>query len=105
MQDQDERFGRLLRGDAPPECDALFRISVLERRERVRFQQRSLVMVVAAAAVAVIFGLGFGMGLDLLATTAVAFVVAGLAAAFVLSIPGVIEIRRLLGSRKSTERS
>lgn len=105
MQNQDERFGRLLREDAPAERDALFRISVLERRERMRFRQRSLVMILGAAVVAAALGTGFAAGLDLLAATAVAFVIAGLATAFVFSVPGVFEVRRRLGNRKSAERS
>jgi hypothetical protein len=102
MQDQDERFAELLREDAPAERDALFRISVLERRERVRFQQRSRVLLVAAVVVAFFFGVAFGIGADLFITTLVGLLIAGLAAAFILSVPGVMEMKHRFGSHRKT---
>jgi O-antigen/teichoic acid export membrane protein len=53
-QDTDDRLGRLLREDAPPERDPLFRIRLLERREHRRFRQRSLALLVGAAVLTVI---------------------------------------------------
>jgi hypothetical protein len=102
MQDQDERFAELLCEDAPAERDALFRISVLERRERVRFQRRSRVLFMAAVVVAFIFGVGFGIGADLFMTTLVALLIAGLTAAFLLSVPGVMEMKHRFENRRKT---
>lgn len=46
----DEELGRLLRADAPPERDALFRIQVLERRERHRYRRLAMKRLVVTAA-------------------------------------------------------
>jgi hypothetical protein len=53
MEEQvDEKIGRLLRADAPPERDAFFRIGLLERRERVRYQRRQQKVLGAALLIA-----------------------------------------------------
>jgi hypothetical protein len=44
--EQDERLTRILLRDAPPERDPLFRLEVLERRERQRFRRSVLLLVV-----------------------------------------------------------
>jgi hypothetical protein len=49
-QDMDERLAKLLLLDAPPARDPLFRLSVLQRRERQRFRQRSVARFMAALA-------------------------------------------------------
>jgi hypothetical protein len=99
---QDERLGELLRHDAPPPRDAMFRLAVLERREQKRFQQRSLTLAAAAAVVAVIFAAGFALRVDLLPTALVALLIAALAGACVLSARGVREVLHRLRARKST---
>ena len=43
-QDKDQRIADLLRADAPPARDPLFRLKVLERREHRQFRQRSFTM-------------------------------------------------------------
>ena len=53
-EDIDAKLGRLLRGNAPAERDPLFRIRVLEHRERQRYQQRQRVVLMAAVALAVL---------------------------------------------------
>jgi hypothetical protein len=88
-EQHDERLGRLLREDAPPERDALFRLSVLQRRERQRFQRLSLVLLTAALAIAVIVGIGFNAGFDLISTGALALLCAAFAVAVFFSLPGV----------------
>jgi hypothetical protein len=59
---QDERLGQLLRADAPPPRDPMFRLSVLERREEKRFRNRSLMLVglAMAAALASWFAVSIG---------------------------------------------
>ncbi len=54
-----DRFASLVRRAAPAERDPLFRLRVLERREKERFRQRSLAMLglfvaLIAAAVAIL---------------------------------------------------
>jgi hypothetical protein len=98
-QDRDENLGALLRGamgEALPERDPLFRLAVLERRERQRFQRRTLVLAIAAIAAALVFAFGFGAGANLLVTSLVALVLAALAASVAVSIPAVRELLRRL---------
>jgi hypothetical protein len=42
MTNTDERIAAALQRDAPPPRDPLFRLQVLERRERQQFRQRAL---------------------------------------------------------------
>ena len=97
-QDQEERLGRLLREDAPPKRDPLFRLGVLERREHQRFQRRSLALLAAAASLALIFWIGFNAGAGLLATLVVALFCAAVAVSYFLSMRGVTELWRRLRS-------
>jgi peptidoglycan/LPS O-acetylase OafA/YrhL len=48
-EDLDQKLGRLLRDQAIPERDPVFRIRVLERGERQRYRQRARRMLVLAA--------------------------------------------------------
>src|SRR5512147_1534072 len=57
MNDLDERLGQLLRQDAPAERDPGFRIALLERRERQRYQRRQRTVVACGAMLAVLFAL------------------------------------------------
>jgi hypothetical protein len=100
-EDHDERIGALLRSEAPPVRDVMFRLAVLERREQKRFRQRSLVLLTAAIAVSVIFAGGVAAGEDLVITALVAMLIAGLAGACVLSLRGVREVLHRLRTRKS----
>ena len=51
MSDLDARLTAALEADAPPSRDPLFRVEVLERLERTRFQRRVvLILAIAAAA-------------------------------------------------------
>lgn len=53
MEEQvDEKIARLLRMDAPPERDPWFRISLIERRERMRYQRRQQKLLGAALLIA-----------------------------------------------------
>lgn len=100
LPEDDEKLGALLREavgvGAPPERDPMFRLGVIERRERQRYQRRSLILAIAAIAVAIVFAIGFNAGANLLVTSAIALLFAALAAAIVLSVPGVRELLRRL---------
>lgn len=53
----DERLGQLLRQDAPPDRDPAFRISLLERSERQRFERRQRMILAGAGALAFLLSL------------------------------------------------
>jgi hypothetical protein len=52
--DQDQKLARLLRADAPPERDPHFRIALLERRTRQRYQRRQRVLIMGSIMLAVL---------------------------------------------------
>lgn len=55
MEDQlDEKLSRLLRADATPERDARFRIGLIERRERARYQRHQRKLLALALLVALL---------------------------------------------------
>jgi hypothetical protein len=62
MTKADERITTALRHDAPPPRDPVFRLQVLERRERQRFRRRALHALAAMAAVAVVSALTASAG-------------------------------------------
>jgi O-antigen/teichoic acid export membrane protein len=51
----DEALGRLLREDAPAERDAMFRIGLLEHRERQRYESRRRMLFTSLAVAALLF--------------------------------------------------
>jgi hypothetical protein len=53
-EDRDQRIVDLLREYAPPARDPLFRLKVLERRERRQFQRRSFTMLAGALVIILI---------------------------------------------------
>jgi amino acid permease len=91
----DEKLGELLRSDAPPTRDAMFRLSVLERRERQRYQRKSVILAASAIMLAVVLWVGFNAA-DRIATFFVAALCIALAGACVLSVPGVLQLVRRL---------
>jgi hypothetical protein len=58
----DQRISQLLSRRAPAERDPLFRIQVLERRERERFRRSILRLVGAVLAIVVALAIGAGIG-------------------------------------------
>ena len=86
----DETLGRLLREGAPPERDPLFRISVLERRERQRFQRRTHKLLAITVLLAVLGIVGANLGDRLLAVTLISAFCVTLVAASLLSVRGVL---------------
>lgn len=94
--DIDEKLGKLLREGAPSERDPLFRIGVLQRRERQRFQRRTHKLIGAAALPAVFAVVGASLGdrlptVALIAVFCVAFIAAGLS-----SLRGMLLVVRRL---------
>jgi hypothetical protein len=60
--EKDERLSQFLLRKAPPERDPLFRVKVLERRERLRFRRSVLQLVGSVVAIAVALAVGFRVG-------------------------------------------
>jgi hypothetical protein len=60
--ERDERISQLLLRNAPPERDPLFRVKVLERRERQRYQRSVWLLLGAVLTIAVALTLGVRMG-------------------------------------------
>jgi hypothetical protein len=100
MHDQDERIGALLRENAPPERDALFRLAVLERREQKRFRRHSAMLLAAALVTLAIVAVTYAMSADLVTAAIAAMIAATLMGACLLSVPGALEIRRRLHGRR-----
>jgi hypothetical protein len=55
MHDEERRLARFLRQNEPPERDPLFRVKVLERRERQWFRRRVATMLAALLAAGAIW--------------------------------------------------
>jgi len=94
-QDVDERLGRLLRADAPPERDALFRLRVIERRERLRYRHRTLTLLGAAALTALLGVASFTAVQSPFAAGAIALLGLAVVTAGVLSVRGVLQVLEL----------
>ena len=89
----DERLAALLKEGAPPKSDPVFGIKVLERRERQRFQRKSISLAIfAAALIASVWG-AQGVGASLAEAAAVVLFWASLGALFVYA-PIVTHILR-----------
>ena len=90
MSDLDSRLTAALEAEAPPERDPLFRIEVLARLERARFRRR---LVLAAATAVVVAAIVVANARAIDAWVAMdptrVLVVAAVAMAFVLAIPGL----------------
>lgn len=96
-QDQDERIGDLLRQDAPSARDPMFRLSVLERRERKRFRQHSLVLASIAVALASASWIGVSAGGETAETTIALVCIVALAVAYILYQPVVTRLLQRFG--------
>jgi hypothetical protein len=90
MSDVDARLTAALEADAPPERDALFRLDVLARIERARFQRR-IVLATAIALVAVMLVGVHAQAIDtwMAADTRHAWIVGAVATAAMLALPGM----------------
>jgi O-antigen/teichoic acid export membrane protein len=98
-QNLDAKLGALLRVGSPPERDPAFRLAVLERQERRRYQRRlrTLVILAVMALVAPILVYSLATGIpaaSLLRGALVAALIAALLAASVFSLRGVQQAAR-----------
>lgn len=96
MRRSDERIAAALRQDAPPARDPMFRLQVLERRERQRFRRRALGSLATGATVAVILALGILTGRDAYAAGSVLLFALVLVMAVVVYLPGFGRLLRHL---------
>lgn len=73
-QSQDDRIVELLRADAPSVRDPIFRMQVLERRERRQFQRRAFTLLAAQLVLVLVltFTMIIGEGMSLVAADALA---------------------------------
>ena len=81
-EDRDDRIVELLRADAPPARDPVFRVSVLERREQRRFQRRLYTMLAGALVILLVLTFAISMGAGTLGTMGALAVVAALGSAY-----------------------
>src|SRR6185295_15934048 len=99
--DLDDKIGRLLREDAPPERDPLFRISVLERRERASYRRKNQILL-AGAVLIVLLAIASTLLIDavnlrdLLSAGLIAVLVLALVTAGLFSVRGVLQVVRQL---------
>ena len=91
---QDEPFAILLRQQAPAARDLVFRLKVLERRERREVRRRALLLLGAALAVAVISLIGVSMGGKTYETARVALFAVATAISGVTYMPALARLLR-----------
>jgi hypothetical protein len=91
----DARIGDLLRTDAPPERDALFRIGLLERRERQRYRSRTRTLLIGATLLGLL-GLGLAHVHNPFAATLITAFCLVLVGAGLRSARGVLQALRWL---------
>ncbi len=92
-EDKDDRIVELLRADAPPPRDPMFRVGVLERREHWQFQRRLCTMLAGALAIILVSVFAIGMGTGAMGSMGVLAVGAALASgylAFRRSLPHIL---------------
>jgi hypothetical protein len=89
----DERIAALLREGAPPKSDPVFRILLLERRERQRFKRKSMSLAIFAAALVASVGGAQSVGASLAEAAAIVLLCVSLAALFVYA-PVVMHVLR-----------
>lgn len=77
----DARLSRLLRADAPPENDPMFRIRLIERREQQLYRQRARVRLGVTIALLVLPGVVMAQARPLTAAVVVGMGLMGVGAA------------------------
>ncbi len=97
----DQRIAGLLNRVAPPVYDPFFRLAVLERRERKRFQIQLLALLVMALIAAIVLSSGIAMGADPGGLMFVLLVCGGVVASWAAAAPGVLLVVRSLRTYKS----
>jgi hypothetical protein len=92
--DDDQQLSQLLQTMAPPVRDPLFRIKVLERRERRAFIRRVAVVVGTVAGALIIYGVTAGQGNPAARSLGIAVALAMGAAIYV---PALVQMIRGMG--------
>jgi hypothetical protein len=92
--EKDEQLTQLLLRNAPPSRDPLFRVKVLERRERRRFERNVLQLLGVVVMVAVTLAVGVGMSGGTYEIVRVALFGTGVAVAVTVYVPLVIRLWR-----------
>jgi len=93
MTNADERISTALQHNAPPPRDPVFRLQVLERRERQQFRRRALTALASASAMAITSALAVRAGSEAYTAGSVLLFALVLITAVVVHMP---EFGRLL---------
>ena len=93
---EDERLGALLRQDAPPARDPMFRLKVLERRETARFRRQSLFLIAVAVVLTAAAWLGVSIGGETAQTIIALVFAASLGVGYVVYRPAVTRLLQRL---------
>jgi len=101
--EEDGRIARALTAHAPPPLDAMFRIAVLERRERQRYRRRSRRLLAWSSALAALWVIGFNLGVGVFAAGVMAILVASLVGSCLVAIPVAIQLLRRLAHPAATK--
>jgi hypothetical protein len=96
MTNFDRRVTTALQQDAPPPRDPVFRLQLLERRERQRFRRRALHALSVATGVAVMSALTVNVGGEAYTAGSVLLFAVVLVAAAVVYLPGLGRLIRRL---------
>ena len=81
-EDRDDRMVEFLRQAAPPARDPVFRLRVLERRERRQFRRQLFTMLAGLLVILLAATFASGMGKGALKTTGALVVATALASAY-----------------------
>ena len=93
-EDRDQRIADLLRENAPPARDPVFRIKVLERRERGQFRRRSFTMLTGGLSIILVSAFAIGIGgraLQMTGAMVLGAALAGAYPAFRRSLPQILQ--------------
>lgn len=99
-----ERLADLLRSHAPAERDPMFRLAVLERRERQRFRLRVLTMTAFALAAITVFCMSVGVGASVFMATSAMLLCSAVLASLLVSAPVAADLVKRV-SRQATQKS
>lgn len=91
-QDLDSRIVDLMSQNPPAVRDPLFRVSVIQRMERVRYRRRLIVLLSAAALGAVIAALGAVLGSEVRQTIGAVLVGGVLVASYFVVGPAMAQL-------------
>jgi hypothetical protein len=92
--EKDERLTQLLLRNAPPSRDPLFRVKVLERRERRRFRRNVVQLVGSVAMLAMILAVSVGLTGETYEAARIAVLGAAAAVAVCVYVPLFVRLWR-----------